>query len=230
MSTKIVREFSRFASQYGQYSMIQEQVAAKLVRDTDVIPRRIIDLGCGNGAIYRQIHWPFERFLGIDLAEGMVACHPKGSGVECVHGDFNDLEWLLRLESMGFEHIYSASALQWAEDLDALFETLSLFNIPLSLGIFTCNTFKTLYATADLPPLLRSADTIMRSAQRLVGARFELVEYTLAFESKQELFGYIKRSGVSGGRNVLSYSQTKRLIQEYPHLYLEFEVLFIYTR
>jgi malonyl-CoA O-methyltransferase len=40
---------------------------------------------------------------------------------------------------------------------------------------------------------------------------------------------YIKRSGVSGGRNVLGVTQMRRLMERYPLEYLEFEVLFIRT-
>jgi len=38
---------------------------------------------------------------------------------------------------------------------------------------------------------------------------------------------YIKKSGVSGGRNLLTYKQTKKLMDEYPLNYLEFEVVYI---
>jgi malonyl-CoA O-methyltransferase len=52
------------------------------------------------------------------------------------------------------------------------------------------------------------------------------VEYELTFESVDEIFTYIKKSGVSGGRNALSYKQMKNLMKEYPSKTLEFEVLF----
>ncbi|MBN2895406.1 MAG: methyltransferase domain-containing protein [Campylobacterales bacterium] len=226
---KVAREFSRFASQYGRYNLIQDQVANKLVLDTVLKPKRILDLGCGSGAIVKRLDWEIECFVGIDLAEGMLAEHPKRDRVECLLGDFNDFEWLGGLASWRFEHIYSASALQWATDIDGLLALLKTFKAPLSLGIFTCNTFKTLYETAGIPPLLRSADALIQSVKEVFDARLELVQYTLAFECKQDLFGYIKCSGVSGGRNLLGYRDTKRLMREYPSLTLEFEVLFIYT-
>lgn len=229
MSIKIAREFSRFASQYGKYNLIQDQVATKLVLETASRPKRILDLGCGSGAIVKRIDWEVEYFVGVDLAEGMLAEHPKKDSVECLLGDFNDLEWLGNLASWQFEHIYSASALQWATDIDGLLTVLKTFHAPLSLGIFTCNTFKTLYETAGIPPLLRSTDSLMHSVQKIFDARLELVQYSLDFECKEDLFGYIKRSGVSGGRNVLGYRDTKRLMREYPSLTLEFEVLYIYT-
>jgi len=41
---------------------------------------------------------------------------------------------------------------------------------------------------------------------------------------------YIKESGTSGGEKQLSYKQTKRLLDQYPLDYLEFEVLFVRTQ
>jgi len=41
------------------------------------------------------------------------------------------------------------------------------------------------------------------------------------------MFRYIKKSGVSGGEKQLNYQQMKRLMENYPLNYLEFEVLFV---
>jgi len=42
------------------------------------------------------------------------------------------------------------------------------------------------------------------------------------------MFKYIKRSGVSGGKKQLNYKQMKKIMQNYPLDYLEFEVLFVF--
>jgi len=39
------------------------------------------------------------------------------------------------------------------------------------------------------------------------------------------MFKYIKKSGVSGGEKKLSYKEIKKLINNYPLNYLEFEIL-----
>ena len=54
--------------------------------------------------------------------------------------------------------------------------------------------------------------------------------YKLEFDSVRDMFKYIKQSGVSGSRSVLDYKQTKKLMNEYPVSYLEFEVVFITSR
>jgi len=220
-------EFSRYAAQYGSRNVIQRLVADKLIASTESQPRRVLDLGCGNGTLFSLIDWEIERFVGVDFSDSMLSHHPKASTVELILGDFNDPALFERLGGEQYDRIYSASALQWAEDLDCVMESLASFNTPMSLAIFTAGTFKTLHECAGVTPLLRSSDEVMAIAEKHLDARFEVLHYTLEFDSVREMFRYIKRSGVSGGRRVLDFSQTKRLMETYPLNYLEFEVVFI---
>lgn len=222
-------EFSRYAAQYGSRNVIQRHVAEKLIASTEGKPNSILDLGCGNGTLFSLIDWAVERFVGVDFSEQMLEHHPKSSNIELLLGNFNDPALFERLKEERFDRIYSASALQWAEDLDRVIESLASLNTPMSLAIFTAGTFKTLHECAGVTPLLRSSDEVMAIAEKHLDARFEVLHTTLEFDSVREMFRYIKRSGVSGGRRVLNFSQTKRLMESYPLNYLEFEVVFITT-
>lgn len=224
---RVCEEFSRYASQYGSYNVIQAKVAQKLAADTQDTPKRILDLGCGSGTLFSQIGWEVERFIGIDFSETMIEHHPHVSNVMLMLGDFNDSALFEKLSSMQVDRIYSASALQWADDLDAVFKSISDLNSPVSLAIFTSGTFETLYETAGLSPILKSADEVIETANRYFDAEYEIVRYVLAFDTVRDMFRYIKRSGVSGGRRVLNVAQTKALMRDYPLDYLEFEVVFI---
>ena len=228
---KVQREFSRYAEDYGNYNIIQEQVVAKLIDDLTTRPEHILDLGCGEGALFSAIDWPVQHFVGVDFAHRMLELHPKEADhielVECIYGDFNDPNLFNTLSFYEFERIFSASALQWAEDLGCVFKNISSLQCPLSLAIFSGSTFKTLFETAEVTPLLRSSTEVEALAKRYFNAKIEIVEYRLAFESVREMFRYIKRSGVSGNRNLLGYKEMKHLMQAYPLDYLEFEVVFI---
>lgn len=226
---KISSEFSKYAASYGSQNVIQDMVASKLVELVTSKPQRILDLGCGNGAICKKIDWEYEYFKGIDFAPGMLELHPKSEKIESAYGDFNDKTLFNELSNSKYDYIFSASALQWATDLDAVFEGISSLNTPVVLGIFTSNTFKTLNETASLPPMLRTSQEIDKVQKKHFNADFELVSYRLEFESTREMFRYIKQSGVSGSRKVLDYKQTKQLMREYPLNYLEFEVAFIHS-
>lgn len=223
----VQHEFSRYASQYGDHNVIQRQVARKLVERCYGTSSKILDLGCGNGTLFSFIDWEIEHFTGVDFSQEMLSRHPKGKNVDLICGNFNDLSLFDRFSAGMFDRIFSASALQWAEDLDRVLDGLSRMNTPVSLAIFTSGTFKTLHDTAGVQPILRPADEVSEIAKRYFKAEFETVKYKLEFDNVRDMLRYIKRSGVSGKQRLLSVAQTKALMCDYPLSYLEFEVLFI---
>ena len=224
---KISSEFSKYASDYNSYNIIQNKVVKKLLSLVHSKPKQILDLGCGSGAVCKAIDWEYEHYVGVDFAPGMLELHPKSKEIECIHGNFNDKKLFDKVSNYEYEHIFSASALQWAENLEEVFSSIEKLNTSISLAIFTSGTFETLNKTANLEPLLRSTGVVKELSDKYFKANFEVVKYTLEFESTREMFRYIKKSGVSGSRNVLTYKQTKKLMKEYPLNYLEFEVVFI---
>jgi malonyl-CoA O-methyltransferase len=227
---KISSEFSKHALHYDSYNVIQNKVIKRLLKKVKNRPKNILDLGCGSGALHKSLDWKYEHFTGVDFAPGMLELHPKAKNCECIYGDFNDKTLFENLLTYKYDYIFSASALQWAEDLDMVFKNIKTLNAPVSLAIFSANTFKTLNETANLTPLLRSADEIDKLQKKYFDAELEVVEYKLEFESTRDMFKYIKNSGVSGSRKVLDYKQTKKLMHDYPLNYLEFEVVFITSR
>ncbi|MDK9693859.1 MAG: methyltransferase domain-containing protein [Sulfurimonas sp.] len=222
-------EFSRHALEYGNYNIIQNMVIEKLLSHVAHKPKRILDIGCGSGALIKAIDWEYDYFCGIDFAQGMLDLHPKSPKIELLYADFNQDELFESMLTYKWDFIFSASALQWAYDLERVFHYIQKLDAPISLAIFTSNTFKTLNKTASISSILRSADEVKRLTQNCLDAQFEVVNYKLEFESTRDMFRYIKKSGVSGSRKVLSYKESKKLLEEYPLSYLEFEVVFIYS-
>jgi len=225
---KVSSEFSKNALHYGSYNVVQNRVIKRLFEKLDYQPKKILDLGCGSGAVCRKIDWQYDSFTGVDFALGMLELHPKSDNIVCIYGDFNNANLFENTLEENYEHIFSASALQWADDLERLFREIKKLDARLSLAIFSSNTFKTLNKTANLSSILRSVDEIEELQKKYLGAEMEVVEYKLEFESTRDMFRYIKKSGVSASRKVLSYRETKKLMREYLLDYLEFEVVFIY--
>jgi len=230
-SMKAVKEFRRHASSYGHYSIIQRQAVDYLlswIEERDL--GRVLDIGCGDGALcrgLRSLPVSFESFLGIDLAEEMLGLHPAGEGVRCLQGDFDDAAFLSKLEEEGIDTLLSSSALQWSRDLDGTLSALSRLGERAYLSLFTSGTFGTLHRIAGIQsPILGFEESreILERHYRL--RRVERVRYRLHFDSTREIFRYIKRSGVSGGEARLGYRRAKRVMEEYPLDYLEFELLF----
>ena len=224
---KVSSEFSKYAQSYSSHNVIQEKVAKKLLSLVKGEPQYILDLGCGNGTLAKKITWQYKKFIGVDFAPSMLEIHPKSKDIECIYGNFNDNALFDTLSTYHFDYIFSASALQWAENIEDTFKSIQTLHTPVALAIFTANTFQTLYKTASLKPILPSSELLYNLQKQYFHINFEVVEYRLKFENVREMFRYIKRSGVSGSRNVLSYKEMKKLMNTYPHDYLEFEVAFI---
>jgi malonyl-CoA O-methyltransferase len=226
----VCHEFSRCAHIYHEYSSIQKAVAQELIGLSAHKPKAILDLGCGDGLIYSCIDWEFDRFVGVDFAQTMLTHHPKNSHIDLRLGDFNTLELFDLLRAERYDRIYSSSSLQWSDDLGLTLERLSQLHTPVSLAIFTSGTFKTLYEHAHLPPILKSVKDILGLSSSLFDARTKILHYTLEFKNSREMFVYIKRSGVSGGKKMLSVSQIRQLMRDYPPPFvLEFEILLLST-
>ena len=227
---RVSSEFSKNAIHYDSYNSVQNRVIDKLLESVKYTPNYILDLGCGSGALCEKIDWKYKHFVGVDFAPGMLELHPKSKKIEAIYGDFNDENLFDNLQTFKFEHIFSASALQWATDLEKVFKNIASLEVPISLAIFTSRTFKTLTETAGLESLLRDKEEIDSLQQRYFDGNFEVLNYKLEFDNVRDMFKYIKKSGVSGSRNVLSFKETKKLMQEYSLNYLEFEVAFITSR
>ncbi|MDD3476430.1 MAG: methyltransferase domain-containing protein [Sulfurimonas sp.] len=222
-------EFSKRALEYGSYNIIQNMVIEKLLSCVKAKPKNILDIGCGSGALLDAIDWEYEHFCGVDFAKGMLELHPKSSKINLLNADFNKDELFESRLTYIFDFIFSASALQWADDLDRVFSKIKKLNAPIALAIFTSGTFKSINETASISSILKSANEIKEIQKKYFDANFEVVNYKLEFESTRDMFKYIKKSGVSGSRKILNYKESKKLLREYPLNYLEFEVAFIYT-
>lgn len=229
--SKAVKEFSRFANQYSTYNIIQVKVAKRLVEQLPLDQYlTIIDLGCGSGEVYKNIkkkHISFEQFIALDSSKEMLDIHPSEKKLKKVCSDFNQLK-IFDMFSIEEECIVlSSSALQWSKDLDLTLSQLSRKVSKAYFAIFTSATFKTLHQIADIKSPIYSETELKETISKYYDATFETHKYSLNFDSVQDMFKYIKKSGVSGGEKKLSYKQMKHLMKAYPLDYLEFEVLFV---
>jgi len=229
MQNSAIKEFSRFAYSYNTYNMIQKEVAKKLI---SLIPssslKRVVDIGCGSGTIYNELQTTeIEHFIAIDSSSAMLSLHPSRPNVDLVCVDFNTIALQDTLKRCNNYTIISSSALQWCKDLNFTLKLLSQTSKEAYFAIFTSNTFKTLHQTADIDSPIIDLQSIKKSVSYYYDAEFEINNYRLEFTSKEKMFRYIKKSGVSGGEKKLDFKQTKALIRNYPLNYLEFEVLFV---
>lgn len=225
MSVK--KEFSKYANQYNNHNIIQQIVAKSIVRDIKQEPKRILELGCGSGQIFKYVSWDVDYYKAIDFSASMCELHPKAANVIVECHDFDNISFHDSIKDEQFDLVLSSSALQWSKDLGKIVKRLISVSREINVALFTSNTFKTIQnITKSNSPIL-SQEEIKNAFNQYCDCEFEVYNYNLEFDNKKELFDYIKKSGVSGGSSKLSYSDSKLLLQKYDLNYLEFEVIFI---
>ena len=122
----IAASFSRAAARYDSVAALQQDVGQRLLArmGEESQPDALLDLGCGTGYLQPQLHrrFPHSRYLGMDIAVGMLAYardrHP-GAG-NWLAGDAEALP--LASESVGL--VYSSLAFQWCYRPHLLFAEL----------------------------------------------------------------------------------------------------------
>ena len=226
---KHIQEFSKRAQSYNLNNIIQKKVASHLISKIKNNPKTILDLGSGTGEINLQIRWKYEKFIGVDSAKGMCEKHPKNSKTTIINSNFEDKKFQKDiLKEAPFDLIISSSALQWAEDIVKLMKFIPELGTNIAFSIFTCGTFEDIYKISKIKTFLPKAELLIEISKKYFDVEYEIKRYKLEFEDNISKFRYIKKSGVSGGNKKLTISETKNLIKNYPHSYLEFEVLFLF--
>ncbi len=227
-----IRQFSRYAKSYRKHNHIQKLAAEKTI---EMAGRtrfgNIVDIGCGDGEIYRQLrikNISFANYFGIDLSAEMLQLHPVSDNTVLLNMDFEDPVLPEYFKEKSIDAIFSSSALQWCTDPCRLFASLSEFCGNLYLSFFTEKTFEDLLSFAGASsPLCPSADILAEAKKHYTVETFEEMGFRVHFDSTREMLSYIKYSGVSGGRAVLDYRGIKRVEREYGRRVLDIEIVFV---
>lgn len=220
------KEFSKHAEEYNHYNIIQQIVSKALVRELGFKPRRILELGCGSGQVFKNIDFDFEYYKAIDFSQNMCDIHPKQKNLDIVCVDFDSSDFHNTIKNDKYDIVLSSSALQWSKDLKKIIQSLAVVSKNIHMVLFTSNTFKTIFSLTNTHSPILDITTIKDAFDTYYNCEYEILNYKLEFNNKKKLFDYIKNSGVSGGQK-LSYKEAKKLYQNYDLNYLEFEVVFI---
>ncbi len=223
----VKKEFSKHANDYNSYNIIQQIVAKALVREIVGQPQRILELGCGSGQVFKHISWQLSQYDAIDFSQSMCDLHPAAPNLNTYCMSFDDEDFFSFLKDKRYDLVLSSSALQWSQDLTKIAQTLSLVTKEVNAVLFTSNTFKSIHDITQKPSPILSKEQITKAFESSFDCRFETLNYNLKFDSKKDLFDYIKNSGVSGNSNELPFKEAKNLYKKYQLDYLEFEVIFI---
>lgn len=224
----IKNQFSKYAKEYQSYNIIQQICAKSLVRELKTKPRRILELGCGSGQVFSHINWDFDFYKALDSSNAMCELHPKSKNlfVKCLNYDSD--EFFEDTKNDFYDLVLSSSSLQWSANLEKIIKHLHKISKEINAVLFTSNTFKSIQEISNTKSPILSESKIKEAFSKYFICNFETIFYKLEFDNKKDLFAYIKKSGVSGSKE-LSYEKAKKLYQDYKLNYLEFEVIFVKT-
>ena len=228
----VVDTFSRYAESYGHYSIVQQAVARELITPIESFSAQVIDIGCGEGMLWRTIDASakdrIERYLATDKSTAMLSAHPDAPCIEKRLLDFNDIEALASLARKGrFEMLLSSSALQWSIEPQETFHALATVAHHAHIAVFTSGTFASLHRALGVRSPIADASLFASIFKRYYEGDVVLKRYRLRFGSAKEALRYIKKSGVSGGVKRAEIAALRRWIRETEAPALEFEVLFM---
>ena len=153
----IATSFSRSASRYDKAAQVQQQAGKQLLQTMQSFIEfshgvgSIADIGCGTGFFAQDIVRAYQpqRYLGIDLAQGMLDVAEKNNAhLSMATWHCNDAENLL-LADQSVDLIYANFSLQWCENLPQLMAGFFRVLKPGGYCCFTSLGSQTLHELRD---------------------------------------------------------------------------------
>ncbi|MGS2717235.1 malonyl-ACP O-methyltransferase BioC [Eionea flava] len=195
----IADSFSRSASQYDSAANIQQQAGRQLLscvqqyinKETDsVISGSVIaDVGCGTGFFAQPLVALFQpkQYLGIDIAEGMLAV-AKENNADYFLASSTAAQWCchdaenLLLANESVDIIFANFSLQWCDDLPSLMRSFYRVMKPGGLVCFTSLGENTLH---ELRNAWQHVDNITHVNQFMASSRWQQATKQVGFVVKQ---------------------------------------------
>jgi len=215
------RAFERAAATYDGAAFLQREVGQRLYERLDLLrgfrPVRILDAGCGTGALTAQLarRWRGARVVALDIAPAMLArARRRGPWLRrpwCVAGDIEALP----LAAGSFDLVFSSLALQWCPDLERAIGELARVLAPGGLLLFatfgpdTLRELRAAWAEADggahvhvhgFPDLHEVGDLLLHTglADPVTDAEWITVRYGDVLELMRDLKAIGARNAAAG--------------------------------
>lgn len=205
----VAESFSRAAGNYDSVASLQRDVGRQLLNNLDGLspkPSTVLDLGCGTGYFSAALRrrYPDARYIGLDLAQGMVEYARTRCSEEALWlvGDAEALP----LATSSVDLVFSSLAVQWCHRPRHLFAELARVLRPggccvfTSLGPDTLCELRSSWAAVDkhqhVNTFLPAAD-LVAAADQVPGIRLRLANecFVMQYQRVRDLLGELKTLG-----------------------------------
>lgn len=252
---KIRHSFAAAAESYDSAAKLQRHVALALLQKFPLrsMPGWVLDMGCGTGFLTR--HLSVESLdlscLALDIALPMLQASRRNNRSLSVDYVCADAEKLPFADN-SFQQVYSNLALQWCQDLPAVFADVRRVLMPdgqLVFSTFGPETLRELKAAwigvdnfahvNDFYSVGQIRDFLQMAGLGLVGV--ETVMYRLRYPSVLALMRELKDLGahnVSHARNrrLTTRSQLQQMLAQYEdsmpngEIFASYDIIFVRAR
>jgi malonyl-CoA O-methyltransferase len=231
---ELVRErFCRTLRSYGGNAVVQKTMAVELAEmicreEPSCRFNRVLEVGSGSGAFMAELlsRCTVKSYYANDLVEESNLCVLKVRDrfpLDEFHFLAGDIECRDELPS-ALDLVASNATLQWLDDLDDFFRTMSDHLNPegiLAFSTFSTSNMQEITSIEDVGLLYHSLGEL----EILAGRHFDLIvskedEQRLEFSSPEAVLHHIRQTGVNGlQRRSWTKSRYQHFVTEYSRLF-----------
>ncbi len=202
LKPQIADSFSRAAESYDSVAQLQRRIGHNLLAglDHETVPV-VMDLGCGTGYFAPLLTEQFrpQQLICLDLAQGMLEYAKQTRATPNTLWLCGDAE-ALPLADNSVDLIFSSLAIQWCENLPALFSEVARVLKPGGRFVFSTLGPETLFE--------------LRDAWSVVD-QFQHVNRFISFDTlQQQATNYLTQLNLREAPEVLLYDQLRELTTE----------------
>ncbi len=231
---ELVRErFCKTLGSYGRNAAVQKTMAVELAEMVCLEEPagkfdRVLEVGSGSGLLMAELLtrcWVTSYYAN-DLVEESRQCLHKvlaGSQVEEFHFIAGDIESTLKLPS-GLDLVVSNATLQWLDNLDEFFRTMSAHLRPggiLAFSTFGPSNMQEISSIEDVGLSYNTLGELEILARRHFDLTFSREEeQRIEFSSPEAVLRHIRLTGVNGlQRRSWTKSRYQHFVSEYRRLF-----------
>lgn len=207
----VAASFSRAAATYDNAAGLQRHIAARLQEKLPAhIDGLLLDIGCGTGAVTAQLAQR-APVVALDFACGMVGhgrTHNRDTSIHWLCGDAENLP----LATASIATVFSSLAVQWCEDLGAVFSEIARVLVAdgratiATLGPDTLFELRSAWAVVDGAVHVNRFQTReqIEAALAVSGLRVEAWDQEMVVQEYTELRELTRELKAIGAHNVNS--------------------------